>query len=104
MRREKRYDRQNTKPLKHSLRDVSRVFVYQRVHRTQSSRSAYVEYLFDTLYNVYPLYDYFGGKEAFDEAENAILQQCEETESITAEEFQNVLLEQLSKKRCDAGS
>jgi hypothetical protein len=57
-----------------------------------------VEYLFDTLYNVYPLYDYFGGKEAFDEAENAILQQCEETESITAEEFQNVLLEQLSKK------
>jgi hypothetical protein len=54
---------------------------------TQQEIAEDVAYLFEALYNAYPLYDYFGGKEVFDEAENAILQQCEEKESMTAEEF-----------------
>jgi hypothetical protein len=51
-----------------------------------------VEYLFETLYHTYVLYDYFGGKEAFDAAETAILQELETKQSLTCDELADIML------------
>lgn len=51
-----------------------------------------VTFLFEALYNCYSMYDYFGGTEIFDEAENRILEEIEGREVITGEELQDLIL------------
>lgn len=53
-------------------------------------------YLFDALYTCYGNYDRMGGRAAFDAAEQAILEECSQVDSLRAEDFQQVLLEHLS--------
>lgn len=62
---------------------------------TQQQAQEDVEYLFGAFYNCYSLYDYFGGEEAFDAAEAAILQEIGERETLTGEELQDILLSHL---------
>lgn len=65
----------------------------QELTRQQAEED--VNYLFDAFYNCYSLYDYFGGEEAFDAAQAAILQEIGERETLTSEELQNILLSHL---------
>lgn len=53
-------------------------------------------YLFDALYTCYGNYDRMGGQAAFDAAEQAILAECSQVDSLRAEDFQQLLLEHLS--------
>ena len=53
-------------------------------------------YLFDALYTCYGNYDRMGGRAAFDAAEQAVLEACSQVDSLRAEEFQQLLLDQLS--------
>lgn len=55
-----------------------------------------VAYLFDALYACYGNYDKMGGQAAFNAAEQAILEECGQVDSLRAEEFQELLLSHLS--------
>ena len=55
-----------------------------------------VVYLFDALYACYGNYDKMGGQAAFDAAEQAILEECGQVDSLRAAEFQELLLSHLS--------
>lgn len=54
-----------------------------------------VDYLFEAFSGGYALYDYLGGKEVFDAAQQAILQELDGKETLTCEELQNILVEKL---------
>lgn len=53
-------------------------------------------YLFDALYTCYGNYDRMGGRAAFDTAEQSILEECSQVDSLRAEDFQQLLLDHLS--------
>lgn len=52
-------------------------------------------YLFDALYACYGNYDQMGGRDAFDAAEQAILEECSQKAPLRAEEFKELLLSHL---------
>ena len=52
-------------------------------------------YLFEALYACYGNYDRMGGQEAFDKAEQTILEECAQKAPLRAEEFQELLLSNL---------
>lgn len=62
---------------------------------TQQQATEDVNYLFEAFYNCYALYDYFGGKDVFDAAQEEILQEIDKKETITSEELQDILLSHL---------
>lgn len=51
-----------------------------------------VTYLFDALYACYGNYDQMGGQAAFDAAEQAVLEECRQVDSLRAEDFQQLLI------------
>ena len=51
-----------------------------------------VAYLFDALYACYGNYDKMGGQAAFDAAEQVILEECRQVDSLRADEFQKMLV------------
>lgn len=51
-----------------------------------------VAYLFDALYACYGNYDKMGGQAAFDAAEQVIMEECRQVDSLRAEEFQKMLV------------
>lgn len=55
-----------------------------------------VAYLFDVLYTCYGNYDRMGGRAAFDAAEQAILAECSQVDSISAQDLQALMLSHLS--------
>ena len=55
-----------------------------------------VAYLFDALYTCYGNYDRMGGRAAFDAAEQSILEECGQVDSLRAEDLQQLLLSHLS--------
>ena len=63
---------------------------------TQEQAVADVTYFFDALYTCYGNYDQMGGQAAFDAAEQAILGECAQIDSLRAEDLQQLLLSHLS--------
>ncbi len=59
---------------------------------TQEQMAEDVAYLFDALYTCYGNYDRMGGQAAFDAAEQAILEECAQHDSLRAREFQKLLM------------
>lgn len=59
---------------------------------TQEQMIEDVTYLFDALYACYGNYDQMGGQAAFDAAEQAILEECRQVDSLRAEDFQQLLI------------
>ena len=55
-----------------------------------------VTYLFDALYACYGNYDRMGGRAAFDAAERAVLEECSQVDSISAQDLQALMLSHLS--------
>lgn len=54
-----------------------------------------ITYLFDGLYNCYGAYEYFGGTERFETAKQTIFKAIEGRKTLTCEELQNILRENL---------
>ena len=54
-----------------------------------------VNYLFDAFYYAYGLYDYFGGHETFDAAQQAILQDLESKDTVTSQELEEIMVSHL---------
>ena len=63
---------------------------------TQEQAVEDVTYLFDILYTCYGNYDRMGGRAAFDAAEQAILAECGQVDSISAQDLQALMLSHLS--------
>lgn len=63
---------------------------------TSEKAKADVELLFAAFYDCYTLYDYFGGEKAFGEAEQQILNACDEKKTMTVSELQDIMGESLS--------
>ena len=54
-----------------------------------------VNYLFDACYYAYALYDYFGGRETFDAARQAMLQDLEGKDTVTCQELEEIMVSHL---------
>lgn len=55
-----------------------------------------IEYCFAVFHDTYGLYDYFGGDEVFAKAKQAVIQECESTQTLTCEVLEQSLLKNLS--------
>ncbi len=55
-----------------------------------------VTYLFDAFHDCYGPYEYFGGAEVFDKAEEAIKAELQTKETLTAADLEQILLENLA--------
>lgn len=55
-----------------------------------------IDFVFHVFHDTYGLYDYFGGDEAFSQAKQSALQQCESAETLTCEFLAQSLLQNLS--------
>lgn len=54
-----------------------------------------VNYLFEACYYAYGLYDYFGGHPAFDAAQEAILQDLEDQNTVTCQQLEQIIASHL---------
>lgn len=54
-----------------------------------------VNYLFEACYYAYGLYDYFGGHPAFDAAQEAILQDLEDQDTVTCQQLEQIIASHL---------
>lgn len=54
-----------------------------------------VNYLFEACYYAYGLYDYFGGHPAFDTAQEAILQDLEDQDTVTCQQLEQIIASHL---------
>lgn len=54
-----------------------------------------VSYLFDACYYAYGLYDYFGGHETFDAAQQAIFQDLDGKDTVTCQELEEIMVSHL---------
>ena len=55
-----------------------------------------IDYLFDFLHDSYALYDYFGGDEVFGKAKEAVIKECQLSESKTGEVLEQSFLKNLT--------
>ena len=55
-----------------------------------------IDFVFHVFHDTYGLYDYFGGDEAFSQAKQSVLQQCESAETLTCEFLVQSLVQNLS--------
>ena len=63
---------------------------------TQQQAIEDVTYLFDAFHDCYGPYEYFGGAEVFDKAEEAIKAELQTRETLTAADLEQILLENLA--------
>lgn len=63
---------------------------------TQQQAVEDVTYLFDAFHDCYGPYEYFGGAEVFDKAEETIKAELETKETLTAADLEQILLENLA--------
>ena len=63
---------------------------------TQQQAVEDVTYLFDAFHDCYGPYEYFGGAEGFDKAEETIKAELETKETLTAADLEQILLENLA--------
>lgn len=63
---------------------------------TQQQAIEDVTYLFDAFHDCYGPYEYFGGAEVFDKAEETIKAELETKETLTAADLEQILLENLA--------